>query len=381
MNISEFQQCSNCGACYNICPVGAISVRSDGFFYSPTVNGSLCVNCSKCVGVCPVNREIGGNKPVAAFGGWNKDEDIVLNSSSGGVFRALADEVVKEGGAVFSAVYSDDRRSVVFASTDDVPLSAMMKSKYTESIVGDSFQRIKKELEAGRRVLFSGTPCQVAGLHGYLGKNYAELITCDFVCGGLPSHKIYSEYICGLEKKYGAKVKSVDFRCKSHGWKRYVVKVVFQNGKQYLRLGIEDPYLKSFLYGKCTVRDYCLDCKFPEHHLSDITIADFWKHNGLFDRDNPNGISLVLCNTQKGRRMLESVSDRFEPAEVDVDQASYNNHIRISEKAKVRQKAFLKDYSRHGLSYASKKHVPFSIRSRLKHWFVRELCGKRRSEV
>lgn len=377
MNISEFQQCSNCGACYNICPQGAISVKSDGLFYAPTVDERLCVDCSKCVGVCPVNQEISANAPVAAFGGWHKDHETVMNSSSGGVFCGIAQFVINKGGAVYAAVYSDDFKSVEVASSDDVPIRMMMKSKYVESSVGMSFQRIGKELDSGRTVLFVGTPCQTAGLHRYLGRDYDNLITCDFACGGLPSHDIYRKHISALEQKYASKVRHVDCRYKSHGWKRYVFMVSFQNGKRYLRLGIEDPYLKSFLYGKCTVREYCMDCKFPEHHLSDISLADFWRHKELFEQENPSGISLILCNTPKGRAVIDSISDQFEFAQIDVDKASYNNHIRISEKAKARREAFLRDYEHNGLTHASQKYVPFSAASRIKHRLVRAFLGKR----
>ena len=366
MNISQFKQCSDCGACYNICPKGAISVDDGGLFYVPVVDESLCVDCSRCVGVCPVNNEIGSNKPISAFGGWHKDDKVVSGSSSGGVFYGIAEDVVSHGGVVFAAVLSDDCRTVDFASSDDMPLSRMMKSKYVESRVNLSFKRVEKELDSGRRVMFVGTPCQVAGLMSYLGKDRENLITCDFACGGLPSHRIYSDYLGGLEKKYGSDIESVDFRSKSHGWKRYVIRVRFGNGKEYVRLGIEDPYLKSFLYGKCSVREYCLDCKFPEHHMSDISIADFWRHDKMSSLENKNGISLILCNTGKGRAALDAVRDRFELAELEVDKASYNNRIHISEKAKAKHSSFLKDYKSGGLKYASEKNR-----------FVRELCGRR----
>jgi coenzyme F420-reducing hydrogenase beta subunit len=185
-------------------------------------------------------------------------------------------------------------------------------------MVGFSFKKIKLELEKGRKVLFCGTPCQVAGLSQFLGKTYDNLITCDFACGGLPSHAIYQDYISSLENKYHSTIAKVDFRPKTHGWKRYAVLVSFKNGKVYNRLGVEDEYLKSFLYGKYTVRDYCLDCKFSDCHVSDITIADFWLHNKLSELNNENGISLVLCNSEKGKQMLESVNDSFLFSSLDV---------------------------------------------------------------
>ena len=221
MNISEFQKCSNCGACYNVCPKEAIFVQEDGLFYLPTVDTDRCVQCSLCVKVCPVNQDFEGNSPLEAYAGWSKDDRVVLNSSSGGVFYELAQIVLAKEGVVFAAAYTEDHKAVCFTSSDETPLRYMMKSKYVESLVGFSFKHIKAELEANRSVLFCGTPCQVAGLQHFLGKEYDNLLTCDFACGGLPSHRIYREYLHALENKYYSAVQNVDFRPKTHGWKRY----------------------------------------------------------------------------------------------------------------------------------------------------------------
>ena len=128
MNISDFKQCANCGACYNICPKNAIFVKEEGLFYTPTVNSDLCVGCSLCTCVCPVNQELKVHEPIFAYGGWNKNEGIVLNSSSGGVFYGIANRVMSKGGVVFAAVYSNDFKRVEFASSDDMPIEKMLKS-------------------------------------------------------------------------------------------------------------------------------------------------------------------------------------------------------------------------------------------------------------
>lgn len=379
MNISEFRQCTNCGACYNTCPNGAISVKKDGLFYTPMVNSEVCVDCSLCACVCPVNQRVDGYQPIYACAGWHRDKRIVLNSSSGGVFFGIAQHVLLDGGIVFGAVYSDDCKTVEFASSDDVPLSRMMKSKYVESLVGFSFQKIKRELEKGRSVLFCGTPCQVAGLHCYLGKTYDHLTTCDFACGGLPSHLIFQEYISEIERKYCSKAQSVDFRPKTHGWKRYAIQIIFKNGKEYLRLGTEDPYLRSFLYGKLTVRDYCMECKFPECHVSDITIADFWRHEKLTSLKHETGISLILCNTSKGKEMIDSIRERYIISDVEVEEASYNNHEQISEQKKDRHNAFLRKYEENGFIATYLDFMPNSLKTAMKNWAVRKLFRKRRT--
>lgn len=378
MNISFFQKCSNCGACYNICPKGAISINDEGTFYLPVVNENLCIDCSLCTNICPVNQKYKINEPRYACAGWHKNSRIVLNSSSGGVFYGIAHNIISNGGVVFAAIYSNDYQTVNIASTDETSLEKMLKSKYVESIVDLSYQRIKSELEKGRLVLFCGTPCQVAGLSNYLGIVYDSLLTCDFVCGGLPSHKMYQEYISYLQTRYNSKIKKVDFRPKSHGWKRYAFKVDFENGKEYLRIGTEDPYLKSFLYGKYTVRDYCLECKFAESHASDITIADFWLYEKISSLRNENGISLVLCNTQKGINAINSLKEEYYISDINIEKASYNKQIKASEEKIRKHNLFINYYEHYGLFSAYKKFLPDSFNSKLKNLLIRKFLRKRR---
>ena len=225
--------------------------------------------------------------------------------------------------------------------------------------------------------MFCGTPCQVAGLKSYLEEEYERLITCDFACGGLPSHTIYKEHLSFLEKKYRSKAESVDFRPKSHGWKRYAVKIKFKNGKEYLRLGTEDPYLKSFLYGKLTVRDYCMDCKFSECHASDISIADFWLHDKFSSLKHKNGISLVLCNTPKGKKTIELLKEEYVFSELDTEVASYNNKVQISEKRKENRKLFLDRYKKDGFEGAKRVFLRNSTKEKIRNWIVREFCKEK----
>lgn len=380
MNISELNKCANCGACYNICPQKAIAVDSSEFFYKPTVNKQLCTDCGLCIDVCPVNNDIKANEPISAFGGWCKDKNIVLNSSSGGVFYGLAKKIIEENGVVYGASYSDDNKSVVFKSTDETKLENLLKSKYVESMVGLSFNSIKKNLESGRKVLFCGTPCQVTGLKSFLRKKYDNLITCDFACGGLPSHNIYRNYLTSMEQRYGSSIVKVDFRPKTYGWKRYAVKYDFENDKQINRLGTEDKYLKCFLYGKYTVRDYCLECKFSDCHSSDLTIADFWLHNKISSLQNENGISLILCNTDAGNRIVDSIKDEYYLNELDLSDASYNNKkTNVSEDTKEKRSVFLKIYEEQGAEKAYNSIVSCSFMKKVKNHLIRILCKNRRN--
>ena len=190
-NISTFSKCANCGACYHVCPVSAITLDTQGLYYTLKVDENKCVDCGKCVQICPVNSPVKTQSLRCAVGGFHKRKEVVDQSSSGGAFYALANSVLERGGIVFGAAFSDDFRSVVCADTDHVSLSRLQKSKYVESRVDGAFANVRQALETGREVLFSGTPCQVAGLKRYLNHEYNNLFTCDFSCGGLPQERVF----------------------------------------------------------------------------------------------------------------------------------------------------------------------------------------------
>lgn len=369
MNISMFKNCANCGACYNVCPQDAISVKKDELFYRPIVDSQKCVDCGMCVKVCPVDQNIIGSNTISAYAGWHKDDRVVMKSSSGGVFFGLAQIILNAGGIVYGASYSNDFKSVEFKSTEEISLSCLQKSKYVESLVGLSFKEIQKNLKDGRMVLFCGTPCQIAGLKMFLKEENDLLLTCDFACGGLPSHKMYEDYVAWMEKKYHSEICHIDFRPKTYGWSRYAIKAQFRNGREYNRLGLEDPYIRSFLYGKYNVRDYCLKCKFSNHHVSDITIADFWLYKELSDLDNSqDGISLILCNTPKGVKAVSSIRGDYLLKEIDVNSASYNNkYTETSEENYKKHEEFLLTYKNRGLHYTYRKFFPFKIKEKIKN--------------
>lgn len=380
MNINDFHKCSNCGACYNVCPEQAIKIEADSTFYRPVINQEKCIDCGLCYRVCPVNNEFTYEKPTYAYAGWHKDVKVLQESSSGGMFYGLAQKIVTDGGIVFGAVYSEDCRDVYFTSSDVVEIAKIQKSKYVESLVGNTFSQVKKELTRGRRVLFCGTPCQVAGLKSFLGKNYDNLLTCDFACGGLPSHKMYQEHLHNLEARHGATVQSVDFRPKTHGWRRYAIWVKFNNGKSYNRLGKEDVYLRSFLYGKYTVRDYCLECKFSDKHNSDVTIADFWLNKQLSNLDNYNGVSLIICNTLKGKEIIEQISSKYVLEELSVEGVTYNHkRTNTSLNDKKNHSSFVQLFEEKGFEQACQVYLPFPLKDKIKYYLKRMVLMSRGS--
>ncbi len=301
--------CTGCSACEAICPVDAISLKlnEDGFYY-PNVNLNLCINCSKCINTCPINKKIGTPK-LKSYYGWNNDINVLFNSSSGGIFRALANNIIENDGIVFGAVYSDGFKSVVFSDTDSVSIDSIQKSKYTVSNPSGVFNRIKENLDSGRTVLFCGTPCQNAGLTQYLGKDYDNLLRCDFVCGGMSSISFYREHLSFLEKKYNSNIVKVDFRPKNKGWGKQRILIEFENGKVYFVRSHKDLYFKCFANEHVSVRSTCLDCEFYAFHVSDITLADFWGYKSAHIKANKKGLSLAIANSEKGIQAIERLKD------------------------------------------------------------------------
>ncbi len=299
--------CAACGACISACPKRCIRMveGNDGFLI-PQVDSESCVQCGRCQSVCPVNRRPEGAdwEDGTYYALWANDAGKRKEGSSGGVFGLLADQVLAKGGVVFGAAYSDDYKSVYQTSTDEVPLIRLKKSKYVESNVGNVFAKVKAELVAGRLVLYCGTACQIDGLKSYLNGEYENLLTCDFLCHGVPAAGVFKKYISNLEARYG-KVKHVDFRSKAFGWKAYCSRVEFVSGKVYLRTKFLDPYLRTF-FENAVLRKSCYECGRLQRSNADITLGDWWRVTEADDVcDTDEGVSLVGVHTEKGIIAIE----------------------------------------------------------------------------
>lgn len=355
-NIAQWSKCSNCGACMNVCPFNAIYLVKNSLFYTVKVDPEKCVNCGKCLQVCPTIQNKRNLSPRSAWWGRAINQQTVKSSSSGGIFSVLADYILRENGVVYGAAFDDGCKEVQIVSSDDVPLDALRRSKYVESLVGFSFRAVQKELDSGRLVLYCGTPCQVAGLKNFLGKEYPNLYACDFACGGLSSHSIYQEYLRFLENRHHSTVKEVNFRPKIYGWTVYCIRVVFQNGKKYVSPGVLDPFLCGFLKEHVNVRDYCYECDFAEHHASDLILADFWRFKAIVkEKNDDRGISLILVNSDKGEYLLNQIKQDLILHEVALDQASYNLHQPNNPKSLLElRERYLDTYQHSGLLHAAK---------------------------
>lgn len=312
IKITDKHKCCGCTACVNVCPKNCISMSADkeGFLY-PVVDFVKCIDCGLCEQVCPVLRPVKNETEPLVYAAVNNDESVRLQSSSGGIFTLLAESVLDRGGVVFGACF-DQNWNVVHDYTETKEgLAKFRGSKYVQSHVGNCFIQVKTFLDSGREVLFSGTPCQVAGLKNYLRKPYSNLFTVDLVCHGVPSPEVWRRYLQeAVCRVYGIKKKNVinldeyisdiSFRAKDKGWKKYNIKIIFRNGKVEMMPFFENSYMNVFL-SDLSLRPSCYACPTKLHHVqSDITLADFWGVNEIKpDIDDDKGCGLILINCEE----------------------------------------------------------------------------------
>lgn len=309
-DVIEKNKCTGCMACKNACPKNAIKIEEDktGFLY-PKINKEYCINCGICKNVCPVKNKLEENKNnIEVYACKNKDAQTRLNSSSGGIFTLIANYILKQDGIVFGAAFNE-KFEIVHKWTDkEEELANFRGSKYLQSKMGDSFKEVKKFLEEGRKVLFTGTPCQVEGLLTFLRKDYKNLYTQDFICHGVPSPKVwrkYLEYKKGIQKELPQKI---SFRSKDvAGWNDFHMKFTYSNFEENIHHDV-DPYMKLFL-NNIDLRETCYNCNFKKmKRNSDITVADFWGINKVRpEMNDEKGISAVLVNSLKGKEIFESI--------------------------------------------------------------------------
>lgn len=313
--------CCGCHACAHRCPKSCIAMQADeeGFLY-PQIDLDLCIDCGICEKVCPVIHQNEPRKPLAVYAAKNKDEEIRRQSSSGGVFTLLAEQIIAEGGVVFGARFNGAWEVVHDYTETREGLAAFRGSKYVQSRIGETYQQAEDFLKSGRKVLFSGTPCQIAGLKLYLRKAYDSLLTVDFICHGVPSPRVWelyrTELLDGTNKKQGDQTgvfTDIQFRDKTNGWQKYGLSatVKYTTGAlEKLRIPMQNnAYMQGFLKD-IYLRPACYAC--PSKSLksgSDLTIADYWGIQRVLPAfDDDKGVSLVLMNTDlaaKGVSLVE----------------------------------------------------------------------------
>jgi len=328
--------CVGCGACSAACPKRCVLMECDdeGFLY-PRADMSVCVRCGACLKACPVassrNFDQYDRSPVSVLACKSVNEELRMASSSGGIFGLLAEAVAGLGGVVFGARF-DESLCVNHGFAAAVEgLRAFYGSKYVQSRTDVAYAEVRSFLDQGRPVLFSGTPCQTAGLKSFLGREYDGLFCVDFICHGVPSPKAWRRYLDFQESKAGSSAVNASFRDKRYGWKTYAASIIFKDGSEYCETNDKDPYMMAFLSDLC-LRPSCHACMFKmPRGKADITLADFWGVQDVMpEMDDDRGTSLVFVNSVKGKALFDMIKDRVLSKEADAAKVIARNPSAVS---------------------------------------------------
>ena len=388
MNI-PVQNCSSCAACANVCSRNAISMRLDAEgFYRPVIDSEKCIECGMCERVCPWNKMVDNPnvsaeqpKTVAAFA---KDTSVRLQSSSGGIFTVLAEQILDDGGVVVGVAQIAPTRFGYIVVDNKADLAKLRGSKYVQADVGLIYKEVRSLLKAGRKVLFSGTPCQVAGLYAVLGNaaTTANLFTVDIVCHGTPSVKVFEKYVSELEKETSAAVASSRFRDKRMGWRIFSMtsslNAASGNGFEYTQTLREDKFLRVFLQNIC-LNSSCVDCRYGKlPRVADISLGDYWNIARIHPQmDDNKGTSVVLLNTTPGSILFESVADKVVQCDSNIENAIAGNPCIVrSSKPHLKRAEFFANLDKSPLDQLIKTYCPFPSPLKRAYTRVRGVLGR-----
>ena len=376
MNI-PVQNCSSCAACANVCARSAISMPLDAEgFYRPVIDAEKCVQCGACERICPWNKPVENPnvadvspKTVAAYA---KDESVRLQSSSGGIFTVLAERVLDDGGVVVGVAQVVPTRFGHIVVDNKADLEKLRGSKYVQADVGLVYREVRGLLKAGRKMLFSGTPCQVAGLYAVLGSAAsADLFTVDIVCHGTPSVKVFEKYVREMEKTDDSALDGVNFRDKSEGWSGYALLHRFRSGESVSVHHGRSKYMRLFLSRICqnVSCDECHYRKLPR--IADISLGDYWGiSNHHPEMDDNKGTSVVLLNTAHGRELFDSVAGKVTQCDSKIEYAIAGNPCIVRSSTQHPKRAeFFANLDKYTLDQLIKEYCPFP--SALKRVYIR----------
>lgn len=354
--ICEKNKCTGCFACYNICPKNAITMREDEFGYIyPHINKEKCINCNLCKKICPSLQLKYGNKSQKCLAMWNKNEDIRAKSTSGGIATTVYVAILKRGGVIYGCTNSLDE-CFPFIRIDKIEdLYKIKGSKYVHAYINNQFKNVKQDLENKKEVMFIGTPCQIAGLKNFLGKEYPNLFVADIICHGVPSQKFLKEEINAKVKE----TKGVEVKFRENG--KYRMRVNSNDIEILNEAQDKNFYVLAFMKSLFH-RENCYECQYANpQRLGDITLGDFW---GIGKQDDVNkykneeikGISVCLVNTEKGKKLIDMIKDECYFEERNIDEAiNGNSQLRHPSAKNSEYEKFRKLYLKYGYEKASKK--------------------------
>ena len=384
IGIVDKKDCCGCSACVRICPVKCIHLQEDaeGFLY-PVVDKAGCIECGRCEKACPFLNAENGRKPLKVFAAQSMEEELRACSSSGGIFTLLAMRTIEEGGVVFGVRFDEEWRPV-FDYADTVEgIAAFRGSKYVQAIVGNAYVEAKAFLEQGRKVMFCGTPCQIAGLKRFMRSEPENLLAVDVVCHGVPSPLVWRQYLRETVKSEASPViTGICFRDKKTGWKKYSLVVrgkSVHDGQDSIlvsEMHMENRFMQAFL-SDMILRQSCYACKVKGgRSLSDITIADFWGVSGFHpEMDDDLGTNLVFAYTEKGLEHLNAVLPETRYTGSEYENGIYANPcVENSPAIPKYRHLFWKDFLKTGMSAMDIMHKRMQARGvRRLFWSLRDL--------
>lgn len=369
LSLSSKSQCCGCTACVSACPKQCIRMVEDkeGFLY-PQIDTTDCVDCGLCEKVCPVLHPVQAKESPAVFAAVNNNSEVRMQSSSGGIFTLLAEQIIQKGGVVFGACF-DKEWKVVHRYTETLEgLTCFRGSKYVQSDMGTSFQDVKCFLDQGRNVLFSGTSCQIAGLKNFLRKSYDTLLTVEVICHGVPSPKAWKSYLFGKRN-----IRSINFRSKTEGWKKFRLELTYADGRVERAPLENDFYMKAFL-SNLSLRPSCYTCATKiKNSQSDFMIADYWGIDQVQPEiDDDKGCSLVIVNNSEVLPLLYRLDCQLYQQNFD-SAIKYNRAIVESFHQPVNRNFFFTLLRRYSFSTAYRMATTNNIICRLVRTLYRKL--------
>ena len=369
MTITQPEKCVGCGACRQICPKNAITMTADAEgFLRPGIDSEKCVECGLCQKVCPAETPTLLEGERSAYALKHNDEAVRSRCTSGGAFIAISDAVLAQGGIVYGVIYDENFRAVHTRAENPRQRDEMCGSKYVQSDPLDTCRQVADDLKNGKTVLYSGTSCQIDGLNHYLRcKNVPSesLTTVGLICHGVPSPKLWQDHIQNIQAKR-RKILRYENRAKVRGWHEHNECITYADGKREFYTKLSQNH-KDLFYGHYIIRPSCSVCPYAaDPAAADITIADFWGVQYVMPQiDDNRGISLVLCNSQKGNALVQSAQN-VTLWDVDRDIALSHNHTKPC-KPNPRRKEFWADYEAHGYHFVCAKYASDSFLGRIRY--------------
>lgn len=354
--ITDTYRCTACMACYNVCPHNAIEIieNDKGFLYTK-INTEKCINCGLCKKICPANKAYKNSYENPEFYAViNSNEIDRMNSSSGGIISVISKDILKDKGVVYGVNLGNKEANHIRVDSKK-DLYKIMGSKYVQSRIGDIYINVKEDLENNRKVLFTGTPCQIEGIKSYLNKEYKNLICLSIICHGVPSPKVFKKYLEKKEQNNGNRIKNVNFRNKNFGWHKFSMLYEYENGEKEINPFTEDNYMKGFL-NNYFLRESCYNCqmRFDKKNSADIIVGDFWGIENVFpDFDDDKGISAVIINSLKGSDTFNKVKGIIKFRETTFENILRNNPVLTSSvKYKKVEKRFFELLNKYDIEVA-----------------------------